>query len=103
MDRFEKTLTKNDIEQRLAVKIGFVTSNGLVNGAELVTTDFSTSLRRRYTFELSTRDGDHLRPVFQFKGWQQFVRDNCLRDGDIIDFWKEDNETYGIRATRKYL
>ena len=103
MDRFEKSLKKTDVTQKLAVPTEFVTSNDLVNGAELVTTDFSTSLEKSYTFELSIRESDYTKPVFQYKAWQQFVKDNCLREDDIIEFWKVDNERYGIRATRKYL
>ena len=104
MDRFEKSLKKTDIEQKLAVKTEFVTSNGLVNGAELAVTDFSTSLRRSYIFKLAFRKtGDYMKPVLQSKEWLQFVNDNCLRIGDTIDFWKLDNEKFGIRATRKYL
>ncbi|KAF3444441.1 hypothetical protein FNV43_RR14133 [Rhamnella rubrinervis] len=103
MDGFDKLLTKTDIEQKLAVKTDFVTSNGLVDGTELETTDFTTSLRRSYRFKLSIRKGEYMKPVFQSKEWLQFVKDNCLEVGDTINFWKKDDKTFGICATRDFL
>ena len=100
--KFVKVLTRTDIQQRLAVPIEFVSCNGLVDGQELEVIDFNSG--NTYQFILSIRHGDYMKPVFRERGWGQFARQYYdLIPGDIIHFWKDDDQRFRICLTRDFL
>ncbi|KAF3438078.1 hypothetical protein FNV43_RR20834 [Rhamnella rubrinervis] len=97
---FEKVLTASDVSQKLAVPTEFL-GDQYRGGERLVVMD--TQAQKRYEFVLSTREGPYRKPAFTGE-WLNYCRDNQLRAGQIIYFWKNDNEEfYRIQVLRDLM
>ena len=97
---FEKILTASDVSYKLAIP-NKALCHQCRGGEQLTVMDALT--KNRYEFVLSTRQGPYKKPVFT-KEWLKYSRDNQLRPGQIIYFWKNDNEDfYRIQILRDLL
>ena len=88
--RFAKILTASDVSQKLAVPTDFL-GDQYRGGERLKVMD--TQTQKIYSFVLSTRQGPYRKPVFT-KEWLKYSRDRELQAGQIIFFWKNDNEEF---------
>ena len=106
-----KALAGNDLKERLTVPTMWLEENWPdENWREI---DYARKIQLQvvhqvtmkcYEFVLSTRGGIHKKPVFECKGWKQFVKDNDLRVGDVVHFGKKEGENhYTIMVERKYV
>lgn len=93
---FEKILTRSDVHGRFAVPRGM--AKMMPRG------DIQINVLERYDgrehvyhFKLSRRRGTYEKPVFQAKGWGDFIRRRGARQGDLIRFWHEVNEAEGTQ------
>ena len=103
------TLKKNDINDKFSVPKEWVDEywpNIGNNCDETIRVRHQVSLRSEkwYDFVLSTRANGPKKTVFKRKGWQMFVKDNDLRERDIVRFGKRDGEThFTIIIERKHV
>ena len=104
-----KALTENDLKDRFTVPAKWLDQNwpniGINRKEPLKVVHQVTSAKEIwYDFVLSTRDGDHKKPVFDLKGWSQFVKANDLRKNDVVYFGKKGGDDhYTIMVERKYV
>ncbi|GMN49548.1 hypothetical protein TIFTF001_018713 [Ficus carica] len=104
-----KALTGNDLKERFTVPTMWLDENwpeiGYNCKIELkVVHQVTMDIDKCYKFVLSTRDGTYKKPVFECKGWQQFVKDNDLHVDDVVYFGKKEGQNhYTIMVERKYV
>ena len=87
---FRKILTPSDVSQKLAVPTQFLVDE--YKGGEVLRV-MDNQTQYMYEFVLSTRGGLYRKPVFT-KEWLKYSRDRELQAGQIVFFWKNDNEEF---------
>ncbi|KAJ6969697.1 AP2/ERF and B3 domain-containing protein [Populus alba x Populus x berolinensis] len=107
MARFSKVLRKTDIQKRLSVPTGFLSSLPSFNGgAHAVDFQAVDGSGRVWNFRCSIRRNGHPKPVIS-RGWLAYVNSKSLKVGDKVQFLKEKNDAgakkhaYEIRAEKE--
>ncbi|KAG6746638.1 hypothetical protein POTOM_049000 [Populus tomentosa] len=84
MARFSKVLRKTDIQKRLSVPTGFLSSLPSFNGgAHAVDFQAVDGSGRVWTFRCSIRRNGHPKPVIS-RGWLTYVHSKSLKVGDKV-------------------
>ncbi|XVE66904.1 hypothetical protein DITRI_Ditri08aG0117500 [Diplodiscus trichospermus] len=94
MKLFKKFLSATDICKRLSIpmtSLAYFPRLKVGHALDLQVKDESGNL---WTFRLSTRKKNYLKPVFS-KGWCKFVKSKNLEVGDKVKLYKEQDDASG--------
>ncbi|KAF9690251.1 hypothetical protein SADUNF_Sadunf01G0176200 [Salix dunnii] len=106
---FEKTLSKTDVEYRLAIPMDSLSAFQafqIPEGEYSKKVDFFDNNGCRWSFRYSTRKNDpHPKPVLS-SGWIKFVKEKGLKEGDQVIFSVSDRDgaeglQFGIEARKR--
>ena len=104
-----ETLKRSDIDNKFSVPKEWVDEYwpNIGNKCRLpirVRHEISDTQEKWYEFELSTRAEGPRKTEFKRKGWQKFINDNKLKEGDAVRFGIREGENhFTIRIERKYI
>lgn len=102
-----KTLTLSDVQGRLAVPTDMAAIMPRADPERDIPIKVLDELGRIYEFCLSGRKGRYIKPVFQASEWRAFIRHRGAKQGDVIYFCRDVNQTthaeYRIVLRRNFL
>ncbi|KAJ6715485.1 hypothetical protein OIU85_026931 [Salix viminalis] len=103
---FEKTLSKTDVEYRMAIPMDSLSAFEIPEAEYSKKVDVFDNNRRRWIFRCSKRKHDtHPKPVLS-SGWIKFVKEKSLKEGDQVIFSVSDKDgaeglQFGIQARKR--
>ncbi|KAJ0040634.1 hypothetical protein Pint_28666 [Pistacia integerrima] len=102
MEVFSKILSVTDLNVRLAIPAKALQHFGNPGGRDLRVRDLLVRdwTEQEWNFRLSTRDGDHPKPVFT-GDWGRFARAKGLQVNDLLIFTQREDGEYRIDVYRK--
>ncbi|KAJ0008396.1 hypothetical protein Pint_29445 [Pistacia integerrima] len=109
---FEKKLTRTDITSKLSVPTRclnqFPPFGQGRRASPLIVKDLGqTHIQRYWSFRLAIRQRGYAKPVIGGE-WRKFVDGKGLKPGDVVLFFKEENEatsevSYGIKPVYGFI
>ncbi|KAJ0039841.1 hypothetical protein Pint_28673 [Pistacia integerrima] len=97
MEVFSKFLSVTDSTVRLAIPTMALPHFENPGGHDLLVRDWT---EQEWNFRLSTRDGDHPKPVFT-GDWGRFARAKGLQVNDLLIFTQREDGEYRIDVYRE--